>query len=158
MEVNATLLVSAISFIVFIFIMNAILYNPVLKVMEKREDYINSNQDEAQQHKQNAKGLLNDRDNKLASAIKKSRDIVASKADAIKAERDKVLADTKAVVSSYYNDKKDGLSHQKNETIGSMKNDVADLANNITTRLLGDGVAFEPLQSHEIDEVMNKNV
>ena len=52
MEINATILVSAISFIVFIFIMNKILYKPVLEIMEKRQNYNDANKKEAdEQHK-----------------------------------------------------------------------------------------------------------
>ena len=47
MEINATILVSAISFIVFIFIMNKILYKPVLEIIEKRQNYIYANKNES---------------------------------------------------------------------------------------------------------------
>ena len=42
-EFNATFLIAMLSFVVFIMIMNAIFYNPILDIMRKREEYINSN-------------------------------------------------------------------------------------------------------------------
>ena len=42
-EFNATLIVAMISFVVFMFIMNAIFYRPILNIIKKRDDYINSN-------------------------------------------------------------------------------------------------------------------
>ena len=65
MEINATILVSAISFIVFIFIMNKILYKPVLEIMEKRQNYIESNKKEADEHHKKAQIYLRIKTQKL---------------------------------------------------------------------------------------------
>ena len=157
MEINATILVSAISFIVFIFIMNKILYKPVLDIMEKRQNYIDANKNEADEHHKNAQQLLADKDARVAEAQRTSRDIVASKADAIKEEKSKVLNDTKNSVTSYFSEQKQNLAHQKDEAAANMKHDVADLANRLTTKLMGEGIAFEPVGEQEVEEVMKKN-
>ena len=44
MEFNATFLATIISFIVFVFLMNKILYAPILNIMEERKNFINDNQ------------------------------------------------------------------------------------------------------------------
>lgn len=157
MEINATILVSAISFIVFIFIMNKILYKPVLEIMEKRQNYIDANKNEADEHHKKAQQLLVDKDSRVAEAQRTSRDIVASKADAIKEEKSKVLNDTKDSVTSYFSEQKQNLAHQKDEAAANMKYDVADLANRLTTKLMGEGIAFEPVGEQEVEEVMKKN-
>lgn len=154
MEINATLLISAISFLVFIFIMNAILYKPVLSVMEKRQNHIDGNKNEAELHKKNAQGLIEDKNNKISDAQRKSRDIVATKADALKEEKSKVLDDTKQNVNSYFSEQKQNLAQQKDDASNMMKSDVADLANNLTSKLMGEGVAYEPLSEQELSEVM----
>ncbi len=158
MEINATILVSTISFIVFIFIMNAILYQPVMQIMEKRQKYINDNKEEAQQHREKAAELVEDRNNKIAEAQRKSRDIVAAKADSLKEEKARVLNDTKNSVGVYFDEQKQNLAFQKEEALKNMRADVADLANRLTTKLMGEGVAFDPLSEQEVEEVMNKNV
>ena len=157
MEINATILVSAISFIVFIFIMNKILYKPVLEIMEKRQNYIDASKNEADEHHKKAQQLLVDKDARVAEAQRTSRDIVASKADAIKEEKSKVLNDTKDSVTSYFSEQKQNLAHQKDEAAANMKHDVADLANRLTTKLMGEGIAFEPVGEQEVEEVMKKN-
>ena len=157
MDINATILVSAISFIVFIFIMNKILYKPVLEIMEKRQNYIDANKNEADEHHKKAQQLLVDKDARVAEAQRTSRDIVASKADAIKEEKSKVLNDTKDSVTSYFSEQKQNLAHQKDEAAANMKYDVADLANRLTTKLMGEGIAFEPVGEQEVEEVMKKN-
>ena len=157
MEINATILVSAISFIVFIFIMNSILYKPVLEIMEKRQKYIDSNKNEAEEHHKKAQDLLSDKQARVADAQRKSRDIVASKADALKEEKAKVLKDTKDSVTNYFSEQKQILANQKAEAAANMKYDVADLANRLTTKLMGVGIAFDPVGEQEVEEVMKKN-
>ena len=154
MEINATILVSTVSFIVFIFVMNAILYKPVIEIIEKRQAYIDKNKQEADEHQKKAKALIEDRDSKIADAQRKSRDIVASKSDALKAEKAKVLADTKQTVSEYFNEQKENLAKQRKDCSENMKHDIADLANRLTTKLMGEGVAFEPVSEEKLDEIM----
>ena len=161
MEINATILISTISFICFIFIMNAILYKPVMEIMAKRQSYIDGNKSDATEHRNKAQALIADKNNKVADAQRKSRDIVASKADAVKEEKNKVLNDAKLSAASYFNEQKQNLASQKEELSHQMKGDVADLANRLTTKLMGEGVAFEPLNNEALDsvldEVMRKN-
>ncbi len=157
MEINATILISAISFLVFIFIMNKILYQPVLDIMEKRKNYIEANKTEAQNHKQKAEGLIADKNAKIADAQKKSRDIVAAKTDALKEEKTKILNDARTGAATYFSEEKQSLVQQKEQTAANMKFDVADIANRLTTKLMGEGIAFEPLNEHEVEEVMKKN-
>lgn len=157
MEINATILISAISFLVFIFIMNKILYQPVLDIMEKRKNYIEANKTEAQNHKQKAEGLIADKNAKIADAQKKSRDIVAAKSDALKEEKTKILNDARTGAATYFSEEKQSLVQQKEQTAANMKFDVADIANRLTTKLMGEGIAFEPLNEHEVEEVMKKN-
>jgi len=158
MEINATILVSAISFIAFIFIMNKILYAPVIEIMEKRQNYIDSNKSEANEHREKTQKLIEDKDSKIAQAQRQSRDVVATKAEALKEESSRVLRDAKNSATEYFNNEKQGLAQQKAEITSNMKFDVADLANKLTTKLMGEGVAFNPLSENEVEEVMNKNV
>ena len=43
MEFDATFLIAAISFIVFVFIMNKIFYAPILNIMKARQDFVEEN-------------------------------------------------------------------------------------------------------------------
>ena len=158
MEINATIFVTTISFIIFIFIMNAILYKPVMQIMEKRQKYIDDNQNAANDSRNKAKALLQDKDNKVADAQRKSRDIVAAKADAVKQERARVVSDAKQNAENYFSEQKQSLLQQKEESSKQMADDVADLANRLTTKLMGEGISFETADKNEVDEVMRKNV
>lgn len=63
LEFNATFLVSMISFIVFIIIMNAIFYKPILGVIEEREKFINDHYNDAKILKTKLKACLSKKKN-----------------------------------------------------------------------------------------------
>lgn len=157
MDFNATFLISTVSFILFVIIMNLLLYRPILGIMQAREDYINKNQDDANEHDKNSDALIEDKNQQINEANKKSRNIVATKSDAVKEEKSKIINNAKAETSSYVNSEKENLANQKNEIYYRLKGNISDLANNITTKLVGEGVVFEPLKDHEVDEVIRKH-
>ena len=64
-EFNATFIVAMLSFVLFIMIMNAIFYKPVLNIMRKREEYINSNYQEAKEFSQRAEEFNTQRNEKI---------------------------------------------------------------------------------------------
>lgn len=157
MEINGTIIISAISFIVFIFIMNSLLYAPILKIVQQRNEYINANKDAAESNKNKADGLLTDKNKKISEHHKKSRDIVAAKVETLKEEKSKMLGRTKSEMSEYINGKKNSLAAEKENTVNNLTFNVSDIANNITTKLIGFGVAFDPLSEDEVKEVIRKN-
>ena len=68
-EFNATFIVSMISFVIFIFIMNMIFYKPILNIIKKREDYINNNYDTAKNFSSKTELCKSE----IASAVEKER-------------------------------------------------------------------------------------
>lgn len=157
MEINGTIIISAISFIVFIFIMNSLLYQPILKIVQERNEYVNGNKDEAAANQNKAAGLIEDKNKKILAQHKKSRDIVAATAESIKEEKSRMLGNTKSEMANYFDSKKQSIAAEKDNTVNNLAFNVADIANNITTKLVGYGVPFEPLSEDEVKEVIRKN-
>lgn len=46
-EFNGTFIVAMLSFVVFLLIMNAIFYRPILNIIRKRDEYINTNYEDS---------------------------------------------------------------------------------------------------------------
>ena len=62
MEFNGTFIATIPTFILFVFLMNKVLYAPILQVMTQRESFIKANYDEAQENRQKVKELTEERD------------------------------------------------------------------------------------------------
>ena len=75
MEFNATFLVTAISFIVFCIIMNAIFYKPLEKIVAERKKFIDNTNEEAKHNREKSASILKDRTEKLGSAKQNAKKI-----------------------------------------------------------------------------------
>ena len=75
-EFNATFIVSIVSFVVFIFIMNLIFYKPVLSVIKKREEYIIDNNNEAKSLTRRTNEALQE----IESAVSQEKALCSKKA------------------------------------------------------------------------------
>lgn len=76
-EFNATLIVAMISFVVFMFIMNAIFYRPILNIIRKREEFVAKNYATAKEMANKADELNNEYETKLNEAKAISRNNIA---------------------------------------------------------------------------------
>ena len=77
MEFNATFIVSVISFIIFTLLMNEILYKPLSKIIEERENLINDNYENAKASKDHAGAIYADRDEKLSKTAADNKKLTA---------------------------------------------------------------------------------
>lgn len=155
-EFNATFLIAMLSFVVFILIMNAIFYNPILGIIRKREDYINSNYEDSKRFKAEAQELNTTRTAKLEqtqekcrhefkNSIEKAQDYSTSK---IKAAKE----NTKQIIQS----KKEKLALDESELKTELKNTVIkDLASSIATKILGVDTKIENIDYEPVNKVMD---
>ena len=72
-EFNATFIIAMLSFVVFIMIMNTIFYQPILNIIRKRDNYINSNYEESKNNEQTAKEIENKRNSQINATHSKCR-------------------------------------------------------------------------------------
>lgn len=67
-EVNFTLIIQMINFFLLIFILNKILYKPILKILEEREQRIEGQQQQAKKTIEDGQVILTDYNKKLYDA------------------------------------------------------------------------------------------
>ena len=69
MEFNATFLATIISFIVFVLLMNKILYAPILNIMEQRKAFVDGNYKTVEKNEAKIKKLVQKKEEKLKKLI-----------------------------------------------------------------------------------------
>ena len=135
MEFNATFIVSIFSFIVFIIIMNAIFYEPILKIIEEREKFINGNYNDAKNSKNETQVLINKKDSRLTQALTESRKIITDTVNDAN-EKSKVLTDDAKLANSQKIDiTKTQLQEQEKEISQALS--IQDIAQSISNKVLG---------------------
>lgn len=137
MEFNATFLVSAISFLVFVFIMNKIFYAPLTDIIEKREKLVYDTLNEAKNSRDKASDILTERENKLTKARDDSKKIISSSVEKANADSKEMMLKAKNDSTNEINSKKADLAAQNSDIQSRLDNTVNELANVITTKILG---------------------
>lgn len=141
-EFNATFLVAMLSFVVFIMIMNAIFYRPILSIMRKRDEYINSNYDEAKELSEQAEKL----DIKKAETIQQTqnecRTEIKNVVENAQGLASKNVQDARTEVKNEIQLKKDSLVRESEALEGVLKSSVVtDLASSITSKFMSKDLA-----------------
>lgn len=136
MEFNATFIVSAISFIVFVFIMNAIFYKPLQKVVFERQNFIDETTEEAKAHREKSEAILKDKAQKLDNTKHEAKKIIAETADAVKSQKATLAADAQQKAVQKIESAKNTLIRSSDEVQDSLAEKTQDLAQSIASKIL----------------------
>ena len=152
MEFDATFLIAAISFIVFVFIMNAIFYSPILRIIEAREKVVEDNFNNANDLKKEAQKQLEYHDNELEQSRNKARLTLDNEIQRLKGEKAHAIADYKSQLYSNIQQEKENLKNSAIEAKATLEHDVIDIAKNISNILLGNCINSETIDNAQIKE------
>lgn len=152
MEFNATFLVTIITFIVFVILMNKILYAPILSIMEERKAFIDGNYRAAEDNDIRTQGLTEEKDEKLAEAKEEARDKYNEILDGFKEQRAQEVAQAQESAKNELEQSRLELENVSNEVKNSLKVSMTDLVNDIVEKVIG---YRSDIQGFD-DEVVNK--
>lgn len=136
MEFNATFLVSAISFIVFVFIMNTVLYRPVIKIMEERQAFLDKNEKDTEDANRQAEEFATKKEAELAKARAEAKSIVDNGTEKFKAENKAALDNYSSEQKQLTEDKKSELYNEMTSAKETLKQSSDDISRMITDKIL----------------------
>ena len=136
MEFNATFIVSTISFIVFVLIMNKILYKPIMDIIEKREMLYRENDDEASKNDSNAEEFINKKDNKIKLAKQKSHEITISGLNFAKETKEGIVSKAREDIKEQYDIEKTKMNEEVNNVKDEIKSNINDISDLITSKII----------------------
>ena len=137
MEFNATFLVSAISFIVFVFLMNKIFYAPLEQIIGEREKLVDDTLNEAKKSKEEVSRLLSERESKLNKASEDSKSIINTKVAKTNEESKKLTTQAKIDAENSVNELKSELDKHSKTAKKELENATQEIAEQITTKIFG---------------------
>ena len=154
MEFNATFIVAFVSFIVFVIVMNKILYEPISNIVLKREKLIDENYSLARKNQEKSKAILDDRLDKLNNAKSRVKEETAVALNKAKEEQ-KIAQDGAKIESKDNIDKNiDKLNNEKLDAINILKNDVINLAQAISDKFIDTQDRISDVDMNEIEKIM----
>ena len=152
MEFDATFLISVISFVVFVFIMNKIFYAPILKIMQERQHLVDENFNSARATKEETLTQIKLHDNELEKTREEARNTIASESKRIKQENAKVIAEFRRELTNDISKEKESLRNSAYEAKETLKDDAVDIAKSISSLILGDDITSETINKEQIKE------
>ena len=154
MEFNGTFLVSIITFLVFVFLMNKILYVPMAEIVAKRKQVIDENYQEAHQFEQKTKELESEVEEKLNSAKKSAREIYGKIVGDYKGQGAEIVKNAQESSKKELEEAYLALENVSNEAKENLKSKMTDLANDITEKVLGYRSEIQDFDNDKVNELL----
>ena len=154
MEFNGTFLATIITFIVFVFLMNKVLYAPILSIMEKRKNFMDSNYKQAEDNNIKFEQLSSEKDEKLLEAKNDARKKYVEVIEEFKNQRNGILLDKQDFENERYKNSQLELENLSNDAKQSLKNNMSDLANDIVEKVIGYKCDSNDFENEVVDKVL----
>lgn len=136
-DLDGTLPLVAIQFLILVLILNATFYKPLGTAIDQRNDYVRKNQLDAQERLAKAEQMAKQYEQELAAARKRSQTIVAeAQADAQKIAAEK-MAEAQREAQAQREQASQEIEQQKQAAMVSLQQQVDALSRQILEKLLG---------------------
>ena len=154
MEFNATFLATIISFIVFVFLMNKILYVPILNIMEERKAYIDGNYKAVEKNNAKIKKLTETKEKKLLGAKEEAKEKYIETVDEFKAQKTEIISGAQELAKEELEKSRVELENLSNEVKEGLKGSMTDLANDIVEKVIGYRSEVQGFDNKTVDEIL----
>ena len=137
LEINFTLIFFAVSFLIFIYLLNLTLYKPVGEVIEKRKGLIDGEYTKAKELTDTANKILDNYKKQIKSARFEAQNIIQ---ETIKEEQKKKEEKITLLMTDLNKEKEKALKQIKEEQINilnQLQKELTALAELITAKILG---------------------
>lgn len=137
LEINFTLVLFALSFLVFIYFLNLTLFKPVGKVIEERKSLIETNYKSAKELTNKATSLLENHVLAIKSARHDAQHIIQGVIDETKREKEKKIQELMTVLNKEKETALANLAKEKETVMAALKGKINMLKDLITNKVLG---------------------
>ncbi|MCS7031064.1 MAG: F0F1 ATP synthase subunit B' [Gloeomargarita sp. SKYG116] len=135
-DLDATLPVMAIQFLVLVVILNAVFYQPLLRVVDEREEYIRSNQAQAKLLRAKAAELTQQYDHELALARRDVQQLLNATQAQAKQEAQAQIRVAQQEAATQIAQARAELAVQQKQALAELEPQVQSLGEAILAKLL----------------------
>ena len=154
MEFNGTFLATIITFILFVFIMNKILYRPILGIMEERKNFIDSNYKNADENNSKTDELCAEKESKLNDAKDDARGKYLETVDEFKTQKADIVLEAQKCANEELERSRAELRELSDEVKNGLKGSMNELANDIVEKVIGYKTENEGFDEEVVNNVL----
>ena len=136
-KIDINLVFTIINLLVLYLLMKKFLFGPIIKVMDVRKAMIDQQFAGAKAQEDQAKALKEQYEGALKSAREESFQIMEQARKEAKAQADKTVEDTQAMVSAMLAKAQEDINTERENAMRQMKDDVASLAMEAAGKIIG---------------------
>ena len=137
LEINFTAVLFAVSFLIFIYLLNLTLYKPVGEIIEKRKNLIEGDYSNAKGLSKEANELLENYKNKIKSARLEAHKIIDETIQAGQKQKQGKISDLLLTLSKEKENALKKISEEEKTALKALEKEIKSLTNLITNKLLG---------------------
>lgn len=137
LELDGTLIIAMLSFIVFAFIMNAVLYQPIIKILEERKAFLDNNASTEKNANEEIQNICNKKQAEILEAKSKASKIVSENSEQLKNEQKKITDDFAKSQKENVENQKQQISFEKEKAKQELKASVLEISDAISEKILG---------------------
>lgn len=138
LEFDGTFIFAFLSFIIFVALMNLILYRPVMKVIGEREKLLSDNNDIVQKSNKKADEAKKFHENEILSAKADASKLLYQSKEYLKESRDDRIRIKKEELQKRVEENVSGLLDEKNTAKDALKDEVENYVKMTVLKVLGD--------------------
>lgn len=135
-DLDATLPLMAVQFILLAVILNAIFYKPLGKAIDERDNYVRTNKVDAKERLAKAEQLAKQYEQELAESRRKAQSIIAEAQEAAQKMAAKTIAEAQQEAQAQREQVQRELDEQKQAALNTLQQQVDDLSRQIVNKLL----------------------
>lgn len=142
-ELNGTLLIQIINFVILCAILGHFCYKPVLKVLDERKNRIKSDLDSAAASKADAAKLKESYEEQLRDAQAKAQEIVDKAVKEAKAQADAQIKEAHAAIEKEKENATKQIERERKDALDELKSQVAGLSCEIAAKIISKNMTPE---------------
>ncbi|MGV2826997.1 F0F1 ATP synthase subunit B' [Myxosarcina sp. GI1(2024)] len=136
-DIDATLPVMAVQFVLLVIILNALFYKPLGKAIDERADYIRNNFKQSRELKEKSESLAADYERELRDVRRKAQETIAAAKSEAEATVAGKIQSAQQEVQAQKQQAADEIEAQKAEVMQALEQQVDTLSDQILEKLLG---------------------
>ncbi len=137
MQIDGTFIFVVISFLIFLFIIKTILFNPINKVIDERTNFYTKNSKMETESKEKSQTLLEQKNQALKTSRQEATNIVKSALEEAKEKNSKKIKQAKKEVQTLIEKNKNKLEEVKKQTKQEVKSELNYIVKSMVSKVLG---------------------
>ena len=153
MQIDGTFIFVVISFLIFMFIIKAILFNPITTVIEKRNEFYDKNANMEKTSKEKTKQLIEEKEQTLKNAKIKASEIIRTVSEEENKKSEEEIKTEKNKANKELDENQESLKNSSNTIKNEIKSEISVYVSNILSKILKEDIKVELN-----DEKINKHL